>query len=163
MAKMGPGYALWVTTVSEANENMEDIDMVMDAFNAVDDLSQDDYYTKHFYAHYERSVSLSVAGAPYGTITTVQSDDYTKEVADIKKIFFAQQALPPPVPVPASSAVTLQLPANIEKEVVAKDGINKLKLFHICGIINPESTTFGTHGNGDCHRSTSCKPSWCPL
>jgi len=41
-------------------------------------------------------------------------------------------------------AITLQLPANIEKEVVAKDGINKLKLFHICGMINPESTTFGT-------------------
>ncbi len=48
------------------------------------------------------------------------------------------------VPVPASSAVTLQLPADIEKEVVAKAGINKLKLFHICGRINPESTTFGT-------------------
>jgi hypothetical protein len=27
---------------------------------------------------------------------------------------------------------------------VAKDGINKLKLFHICGTINPESTSFGT-------------------
>jgi hypothetical protein len=48
------------------------------------------------------------------------------------------------VPVPASSAVTLQLPADIEKEVVAKDGINKLKLFHICGMIDPDSTTFGT-------------------
>ncbi len=27
---------------------------------------------------------------------------------------------------------------------MAKDGINKLKLFHICGTINPESTSFGT-------------------
>jgi len=46
--------------------------------------------------------------------------------------------------VTASSAVTLQLPADIEKEVVAKDGINKLKLFHICGMIDPDSITFGT-------------------
>ena len=82
--------------------------------------------------------------APYRTITTVQSEDYPKEVGDIKKIFFAQQALPQPVSVPAPSAVTLQLPADIEKEVVAKDGINKLKLFHICGMIDPDSTTFGT-------------------
>jgi hypothetical protein len=52
--------------------------------------------------------------------------------------------LPPTVSVPASSAVTLQLPADVEKEVVAKDGINKLKLFHICGTIDPDSTTFGT-------------------
>jgi len=44
--------------------------------------------------------------------------------------------------VTASSAVTLQLPADIEKEVIAKDGINKLKLFHICGMIDPDSTTF---------------------
>ena len=68
-----------------------------------------------------------MARTPYRTITTVQSEDYPKEVGDIKKIFFAQQALPQPVPVTASVAVTLQLPADIEKEVVAKDGINKLK------------------------------------
>jgi hypothetical protein len=90
MAKMGPGYALWVATVSEAIESMEDSDMVMDAFSANDDLSHNDFYKKHFYAIYDRAVSLSVAGAPYGTITTVQSEYYPKEVADIKKIFFAQ-------------------------------------------------------------------------
>jgi len=122
---------------------MEDIDMVMDA-GTVNDLSQDDYYKKHFYVHYDRAVSLSVARAPYGTITTVQSEVYPKEVVDIKKIFFAQQALPQQVPLLASSVVTLQLPADIKKEVVAKDGINKLKLFHIFGTINPESTSFGT-------------------
>jgi hypothetical protein len=143
MAKMGSGYDLWVTTVSDAIKSMEDIDMVMDAFVAVDDLSQDDFYKKHFYASYDRTVPLRVVGAPYGTITTVPSEDYPKEVIDIKKIFFAQQALPQQVPVSASSAITLQLPSDIEKEVVAKDGINKLKLFHICGTINPESTTFG--------------------
>ena len=144
MAKMGPGYALWVTTISDAIENMEDIDVIMDAFGVVDDLSQFDFYKKYFYANYDGVTSLGVARAPYGTITTVPSDDYPKEVIDIKKIFLAQQMLPPTVSVPASSAVTLQLPADVEKEVVAKDGINKLKLFHICGTIDPDSTTFGT-------------------
>ena len=59
---MGPGYELWVSTVPEAIENMEDIDSVMDAFSAVDNLSHDDYYKKHFYAHYDKAVSLSIAG-----------------------------------------------------------------------------------------------------
>jgi hypothetical protein len=71
MAKMGPGYVLWIATVSEAIESTEDIDVVVDAFSAVDDLSQDDFYKKHFYAIYDKAVSLSVVGAPYGTITTV--------------------------------------------------------------------------------------------
>jgi len=56
----------------------------------------------------------------YGTITKVKSEDYPKENGDIKKIFLA---LPQPALATASSAVTLQLPADIEKEVVAKDGI----------------------------------------
>jgi len=113
----------------------------MDAFSVVDNLTQDKFYKKYFYANYDKVISLGVARAPYGTITTVQSEDYPKEVGE--KIFFAQQALPQPVPVPASSAVTLQLPADIEKEVVAKDGINKLRLFHICGMIDPDSFKFG--------------------
>jgi len=100
----------------------------MDAFGVVDNLSQDDFYKKYFYANYDKVISLGVARAPYRTITTVQSEDYPKEVGDIKKTFFAQQALPQPVPVPASSAVTLQLPADIKKEVVAKDGINKVEI-----------------------------------
>jgi len=144
MAKMGLGYDLWVRTTSEAINNIEDIDKIMDAFCIVNNLAQNVFYKKYFYSNYDRVISLGLARAPYGTITTVQSEDYPKEVGDIKKIFFAQQALPQPVPVPASLAVTLQFPADIEKEVVAKDGINKLKLFHICGMINPESTTFGT-------------------
>jgi len=144
MAKMGLGYDLWVTTISDAIDNIEDIDTIMDAFGVVDNLTQVNFYKKYFHANYDRVISLGVVRAPYGTITTVQSEDHPKEVGDIKKIFFAQQSLPKPVPVPASSAVTLQLPADIEKEVIAKVGINKLKLFHMCGMINPDSTTFGT-------------------
>jgi hypothetical protein len=144
MAKMGLGYDLWVTTISEAIDSIEDIDTVMDAFSVVDDLTQDDFFKKYFYKNYDGVISLGAVRAPYGTITTVPSEDYPKEVIDIKKIFLAQQTLPQQVPVPALSAVTLQLLADIEKEVVAKDGINKLNLFHICGMINPESTSFGT-------------------
>jgi hypothetical protein len=65
------------------------------------------------------------------------------EVKAIKKIFLLVQYTLPQAPATAS-AVTLQLQGNVEKEVVAKDGINKLKLFHICGAVNPESTSFDT-------------------
>ncbi len=47
MAKMGPGYDLWVTTISDAIENMEDIDTIMNAFSVVDDLTQDGFYKKY--------------------------------------------------------------------------------------------------------------------
>jgi hypothetical protein len=143
MAKMGPGYALWVSTVSDAINNIDDINYVIDAFSAVNDLSLSDFYKKHFYMLYDKDTSLSVLGAPYGTITTVQSDAYPVEVKAIKKIFLLVQYTLPQAPATAS-AVTLQLPGDVEKEVVAKDGINKLKLFHICGTINPESTSFDT-------------------
>ena len=75
MAKMGPGYDLWVTTISDAIDNMEDIDTIMDAFSVVENLTQDEFYKKYFYANYDRVISLGVARAPYGTITTVQSED----------------------------------------------------------------------------------------
>ena len=44
----------------------------------------------------------------------------------------------------APAVTLLQLTTDVEKEVVAKDGINKLKLFHICGVSNSESTSFNT-------------------
>jgi len=40
MAKMGLGYDLWVTTISDAINNIEDIDTIMDAFGVVDNLPQ---------------------------------------------------------------------------------------------------------------------------
>jgi hypothetical protein len=64
----------------------------------------------------------------------VPSNAYPVEVEAIKKIFLSVQYKLPQAPVTAS-AITLQLPGNVEKEVVAKVGINKLKLFHICGTI----------------------------
>ncbi len=98
---------------------------------------------KYFYAFYDKDTSFPVSGAPYGTITTVPSNAYPVEVEAIKKILLLVHYALPQAPATAS-AITLQLPGDVEKEVVAKDGINKLKLFHICGTINPESTSFGT-------------------
>ena len=51
LAKMGPGYDLWVTTISDAIDNMEDIDTIMDAFSVVENLTQDEFYKKYFYAN----------------------------------------------------------------------------------------------------------------
>jgi hypothetical protein len=143
MAKMGPGYALWVSAVSNAIDNIDDINCIIDAFSEVDNLSLSNFYKKHFCALYDKDTSFPVSGAPYGTITTVPSNAYPVEVEAVKKIFLLVHYGLPQAPATAS-AVTLQLPRDVKKEVVANDGINKLKLFHICGMINPESTSFGT-------------------
>ncbi len=120
MAKMGPGYALWVSAVSATINNIDDIDYVINVFSAVDDLSLSNFYKKHFYALYDKDTSLSVSGAPYGRITTVPSNAYPVEVKATKKIFLLVQYELPQAPVTAS-AITLQLPGDVKKEVVAKD------------------------------------------
>ena len=71
MAKLGTGYGLWVSTISEAIKNMDDITYVIDSFNAVEDLSLEGFYKKHFHALYDETTSLPILGSPYGTITTV--------------------------------------------------------------------------------------------
>ena len=43
LAKMGPGYGLWVTTVSDAIENREETNVVIDAYAAVTELSLNDF------------------------------------------------------------------------------------------------------------------------
>jgi hypothetical protein len=118
MAKMGPGYALWVSKVSGAINNIDDIDYVIDAFSAVNNLSLSGFYKKHFYPLYDKDTSLSVLGAPYETITMVPSNTYPVEVRAIKKIFLLVQYTLPQAPATAS-AITLQLPGDVEKEVVA--------------------------------------------
>jgi hypothetical protein len=41
------------------------------------------------------------------------------------------------------NSLILQLPSNVEKEAKAKKGITKLLLFHICGKLSNDSTSFG--------------------
>ena len=86
LAKMGPGYCLWVTTVSDAIENREEINVVIDAYSAAAGLILNDFYKKHFYGLYDRKTSLPILGTLFRTITTVQSIAYPVEVNAIKKI-----------------------------------------------------------------------------
>ncbi len=115
----------------------------MNTYSAIDNMTEEALYKKHFYGHYDKKDSLFVTKGPRGAITTVQSNAYPMEAEAIKKIFLpAPQAPPQQVPATAS-ALTLQLFANIKKEVVAKTGIHNLRLLHICGKIDQASTTFG--------------------
>jgi hypothetical protein len=86
MAKLGSGYDLWVSTVSDAIDNMDDINYVINAFSAVDNLSLSAFYKKHFYGRYEETTSLPILGSPYGTITTVESNAYPVEVKAISRV-----------------------------------------------------------------------------
>jgi hypothetical protein len=143
LAKLGRGYGLWVETAFEAIENFDKIEIVMDAYSAIDNMTEEAFYKEHFYWHYDKENSTFVAKGPCGAITTVQSDAYPMEAKAIKKIFLpAPQASPQQVPVTAS-AVTLQLSTDIEKEVAANTNIHNLRLLHICGKIDQASTTFG--------------------
>jgi hypothetical protein len=65
------------------------------------------------------------------------------EAEAIKKIFPPAPQVPPQQVPAMASALTLQLSADIEKEVVAKTHIHNLRLLHICGKIDQASTTFG--------------------
>ena len=59
---MGLGYDLWVTTISEAIDNIEDIDTVMDAFSVVDNLTQDDIFYGACMYYYCNDNIYSVSG-----------------------------------------------------------------------------------------------------
>jgi hypothetical protein len=106
LAKMGPGYGVWVTTVSGAIENSEEINVLIDAYSAVADLSLN-FYQKHFYGLYNQTTSIPISGTPFGTITMVQSDSYPVEVEAIKKIFFPVQQVLLQAPVTAPSVTLL--------------------------------------------------------
>jgi hypothetical protein len=115
----------------------------MDAYSAIDNMTEEAFYKKHFYWHYDKENSLFVTKGPCRAITTVQSNAYPMEIEAIKKIFLLAPQVPPQQVPATASALTLQLSANIEKEVVAKTGIHNLRLLHICGKIDQASTTFG--------------------
>jgi hypothetical protein len=60
--------------VSNPINNIDNINYVINAVSAVDNLSLRNLYKKHFYVLYDKNTSLSVLGAPYGMITTVPSN-----------------------------------------------------------------------------------------
>jgi hypothetical protein len=97
-----------------------------------------------FFPSYDSAKSLPIASGPLGFISIVDLDLYPVEVDELRKISIP--ALTSPIPATAFSnlnTLTLQLPSNVEKEAEAKKGITKLLLFHICGKLSNESTSFG--------------------
>ncbi len=60
----------------------------MDAFGVVNNLTQDDFYKTYFYTNYDKVLSLGVVRTPYGTITTVQSEDYPKKLVISRRFSF---------------------------------------------------------------------------
>jgi hypothetical protein len=87
---------------------------------------------------------LPIASGPHGFITFADSDLYPVKACKLRKIFIP--VLTSPLPATAHSTLntlTLQLPSNIEKEAKAKKGITKLLLFHICGNLSDDYTSFG--------------------
>jgi hypothetical protein len=86
---------------------------------------------------------LPIASRPHGFISIVDSDLYPVKADELGKNFIP--ALTSPLPATAISTLntlTFQLPSNVEKEAEAKKGIIKLLLFHICGKLSNDSTSF---------------------
>ncbi len=143
-AKLGTGYNLWVSTAAEATDKKNDICEVLGAAPEQTDYSRTDFLKSHFFSSYNSAKSLPIASGPHGFITFVDSDLYPVEADELQKKFIP--ALTSPLPATAHlilNTLTLQPPSNIEKEAKAKKGITKLLLFHICGKLSNDSTSFG--------------------
>ncbi len=87
-----------------------------------------------------KSLPLATSNDPFGTIITVQSDDYLVAACAIKDLLqLTPQADMSPMAF-SPVGVTLQLPGKIHKESDAKKSIIKLMLLHICDNIDINST-----------------------
>jgi hypothetical protein len=143
-AKLGTGYNLWVSAAAEAIDKKHDIHEVLGTASELTNYSRMDFLKSHFFSSYNLAKSLLIASGPHGSISFVDSDLYPVKADEVRKIFIP--ALTSPLPATAHSTLntlTLQLPSNIEKEAKVKKGITKLLLFHICGKISDDSTSFG--------------------
>jgi hypothetical protein len=93
---------------------------------------------------YDSTKSLPIISGPHGFIIFVDLDHYAAKADKIHKIFIpALTSLLPATAQATLNTLTLQLPSNLEKEAKAKKGITKLLLFHICGKLSNDSTSFG--------------------
>jgi hypothetical protein len=142
--KLCTGYDLWVSDAAEAIDKKDDIVEVLGTASELTNYSRTDFLKSHFFSCYDSTKSLPIPSRRHGFITFVDSDLYSVEVDKLRKIFIP--GLTSPLPATAHSTLntlTLQLPSNIEKEAKAKKGITKLLLFHICGKLSDDSTSFG--------------------
>jgi hypothetical protein len=144
LAKLGPGYDLWVSAAAEAINKKNNIFKVLGAASEQTNYARAYFIKSYFFTSYNPSKSLPIASGPHDIITFVNSDLYRVKADELRKIFIP--ALTSPLPATALSTLNslpLQLPSDVEKEAEAKKGITKLILFHICGKISNDSTSFG--------------------
>jgi hypothetical protein len=144
LAKLGTGYDLWVSAAAEAIGKKDDIREVLGAASEQTNYSRMDFLKSYFFSSYNSTKSLPMPSKPHGFITFVDSDLYPVEADELRKIFIP--ALTSPLLAMALSTLntlTLQLPSNAEKEAKVKKGITKLLLFHICGKLSDDPTSFG--------------------
>jgi hypothetical protein len=142
-SKLGAGYNLWVSATTEAIKK-DDICEVLGAASEQTNYSTMDFLKSHFFLSYNPAKSLPIASGPHGFISIINSDLYPVEVDKLQKKLIP--ALISPLPATALSTLntlTLQLPGNIEKEAEAKKEITTLLLFHVCGKLSNDSTSFG--------------------
>jgi hypothetical protein len=143
-AKLGTGYNLWVSAAAEAIDKKDNICEVLGAASELTNYSRTDFLKSNFFSSYNSAKSLPIASGPCGFITFVDSDLYPVEADELRKIFIlALTSLLPATAHSTLNTLTLQLPSNIEKDAKAKKGITKLLLFHICGKLSNDYTSFG--------------------
>ncbi len=143
-AKLGAGYSLWISAAAEAIERKNNIHEVLDAATENTSSSKTDFIKSHFFPYYNPSKSLPIASGPHGLISIVDSDLYPVEADELRKIFIPAQTTSPPAAALSNwNTLTLQLPSDVEKEAEAKKELTKLLLFHICGKLNDDFTSFG--------------------
>jgi hypothetical protein len=142
-AKLGAEYSLWISAAAEAIEKKQDIREVLNTAAEKTSYSKADFIKSHFFTLYYLSKTLPVVTGPYGLISIVDSDFFTVKADELHKLFIPAQVASPPVAALSNlSTLTLQLPSDVEKEAEAKKGLTKFLLFHICGKINDDSTSF---------------------
>jgi hypothetical protein len=153
MIKLGTGFGLWGRVVDKTLSSNK-----LDKFLTVADKAKKDpsLICKHFLPSWDplTSTQLALNNRPWGTITSVQSNDYLQAAQIIKKFFLPN--LPAPAftqPLATLDTFTFQLPGKLDKESEAKKGITKLMLLHVCAKINFKESnvsdmTFMTPSNG---------------
>jgi hypothetical protein len=142
--KLGAGYSLWISTAAEAIKKKLDIRDVLDTAAKNTSCSKADFIKSHFFPLYNSSKTLPVVTRPYSLISIIDSDLFPVEADELRTLFIPAQIASPPVAALSNlSTLTLQLPSDAKKEAEAKKGLTKLLLFHICGKINDDPTSFG--------------------
>jgi hypothetical protein len=142
-AELGTGYSLWISAAAEAIEKKQDNCEVLNTAAEQTSYSKADFIKSHFFPLYNSSKTLPIVTGPYNLISIVDSDLFLVEANELRKLFIPAQVASPSVAALLNlSTLTLQLPSDIKKEAEAKKGLTKLLLFHICGKINDDSTSF---------------------